>query len=56
MDGARDARAVLSHGIPASFVLPQDLRHELAFGQFAMLSFYVVIGDIDPEFEGLVHS
>jgi hypothetical protein len=44
------------HGIPALLVFSQNLRDELASGQFAVLSFYVVTGDIDPKLQGLVHS
>jgi hypothetical protein len=44
------------HGIPASFVFPQNLRNELAFGQVVMLPFYVLIGGVHPEPQGFVHS
>ena len=46
----------VAHCITAPLVFSENLRHELTFCQFAMLSFYVLNGHIDPEFEGLVHS
>jgi hypothetical protein len=44
------------HCITALLVFSQNLRDELASGQFAVLSLYVSTGDIDPKLQGLVHS
>jgi hypothetical protein len=38
-----------------SFVLPQDLPHELTFREINVTGFYVVVSDIDPEPQGLIH-
>jgi hypothetical protein len=44
------------HGISALLIFSQNLRDELASGQFAVLSSYVLTGDIHPKLQGLVHS
>jgi hypothetical protein len=44
------------HRISASFVFPQDLGHELVFGQLDVTRLYVLGSDIGPEPQGLVHS
>ena len=46
----------IAHRISTSFVLPQNLSYELTFGEINVIGFYVVVGDIDPEPQGLVHS
>jgi hypothetical protein len=48
-------RIEVPHGVAASFVLPQDLRYELTFGETNVIQFYLVVGDIDPEPESLVY-
>jgi hypothetical protein len=44
------------HGISASLVFPQDLGHELTSGQLGITRRYVLVSDVHPEFESLVHS
>jgi hypothetical protein len=38
----------IAHRMSASFVLPQDLRQQLTFGEINVIHFYLVVGDIDP--------
>jgi hypothetical protein len=45
-----------AESISPSFVLSQDLRDELTFGEIGMVPFYVLIGHIDPEPQCFVHS
>src|ERR1700730_3430144 len=49
-------RIETAHCITALFIFAQNLRNELAFGQVAMLSFYVLIGGVHPKSQGVVHS
>ena len=42
--------------VAAVLVLVQNLSDQLPFGQFRMIGFNVLIGDIDPEPESLVHA
>jgi hypothetical protein len=44
------------HGISASFVFSQDLGHELTSGQLGVTRLYVLVSDIHPKQQGLVHS
>jgi hypothetical protein len=44
------------HGISAPLVRSQDLGYELTFGKVSIILFYVITGDVHPEFESLVHS
>jgi hypothetical protein len=44
------------HGIAAFLVLVQNLSDQLPFGEINVLGFYMLVGDIDPKSQGLVHS
>jgi hypothetical protein len=44
------------HGISASLVFSQDLRHQQTPGQLGVTRLYVLVSDIGPEPQGLVHS
>jgi hypothetical protein len=49
-------RIEVPHGVAAFLVLVQNLSDQLPFGQFRMIEFNVLIGDIHPESQGPVHS
>ena len=49
-------RIEVPHGVAAFLVLVQNLSDQPPFGQFRMIGFNILIGDIDPESQGPVHS